>query len=79
MNLLYNETVSQSLIDQKSVIKSQLQFILFHNHPQRNMKRKFPDFLTLLTLTEKLLTRTGSRTFGNTCLPNLSAVYRSTS
>ena len=24
----------------------------FQNHPQRNMKRKFHDFLTLLTSTE---------------------------
>ena len=30
---------------------------LFQNHPQRNMKRKFHDFLTLLTSTEELLTR----------------------
>ena len=28
------------------------------NHPQRNMKRKFHDYLTLPT-TEKLLTRAG--------------------
>ena len=28
------------------------------NHPQRNMKRKFRDYLTLPT-TEKLLTRAG--------------------
>ena len=29
------------------------------SYPQRNMKRKFQDFLTLLMSTEKLLTRAG--------------------
>ena len=33
--------------------------VVFQNHPQRNMKTKFYDFLTLLTLTEKLLTWAG--------------------
>ena len=33
--------------------------VLFQNDPQRNMKRKFYDCLTLLTSTEKLLTRAG--------------------
>ena len=32
---------------------------LFQNHPHRHMKRKFHDFLTLLTLTGKLSTRAG--------------------
>ena len=33
--------------------------ILFQNHPQRNMKRKFHHFLKLVTSTEKQLTRAG--------------------
>ena len=37
-----------------------IQKLQFQNHPQRNMKRKFNDFVTLLTSTEKLLlTRAG--------------------
>ena len=48
--------------------------ILFQNHPQRNMKRKFHDFLTLLTSTEKLLTRAGFE-----LTPSGTPVYLSTS
>ena len=32
---------------------------VFHNHLRRNMKRKFHDYLTLLTSTGELLTRAG--------------------
>ena len=40
--------------------------ILFHNHPQRNMKRKFHDFLTLLAVDRKTVDSSGiwTRTFG---------------